>query len=325
MGIGRLSTPALTEDAASFLEPAPKDEREKEVLYAALLGALVTSWGVFEVASFVNHDAERVSFLLVFIGAASIGLDVYLRQGQELRMAAAGLERLTLRDSERESHCEAAAFLAGYLMGLPCFCFQPDAMQALRMFSGSSAALSAFKQPLARSVSQPKSAAAANLFDAAKNAFGSASKPVTEVTLYSIPELPVATGPDDDVLALGRVLVWLMAPVAAEKLKYGKSQLSDPRRCGKFFGAVQGLRDEAREKLATNTLSVTEKETAEQLQSLPLPASEKDRDALLRWAYFEAAGLVRQYGDLLEELRAYLQTGTSSVGECVLLIEEELR
>jgi energy-converting hydrogenase Eha subunit F len=47
--------------------------------------------------------------------------------------------------------------------------------------------------------------------------------------------------------------------------------------------------------------------------------------ALLQWAYYEATSLVRQYGDLLEEVNSYLATGTSTVGECVVLVEEELR
>jgi hypothetical protein len=55
-----------------------------------------------------------------------------------------------------------------------------------------------------------------------------------------------------------------------------------------------------------------------------LPESPSDRDALLRWAYFEACAIVRQYGDLLEGVRSYLEAGTATVGECVFLIEDEL-
>mmetsp|Transcript_14909 Transcript_14909/g.24765 ORF Transcript_14909/g.24765 Transcript_14909/m.24765 type:complete len:105 (-) Transcript_14909:29-343(-) len=55
-----------------------------------------------------------------------------------------------------------------------------------------------------------------------------------------------------------------------------------------------------------------------------IPEAAEDRQALLDWAYFEATTLVRQYGDLLEEVQLYMNTGTSTVGECVLMIEEEL-
>jgi hypothetical protein len=45
---------------------------------------------------------------------------------------------------------------------------------------------------------------------------------------------------------------------------------------------------------------------------------------LLKWAYAEAVALVRQYGDLLEEVRGCVGNGGTSVGECVELIEDEL-
>ena len=44
----------------------------------------------------------------------------------------------------------------------------------------------------------------------------------------------------------------------------------------------------------------------------------------LRWAYNEAVALCKQYGELLEDMRDFLQTGTSGVGECSLLIEQDL-
>ena len=65
-------------------------------------------------------------------------------------------------------------------------------------------------------------------------------------------------------------------------------------------------------------------EAAEVLSRLPLPSASEDQEALLSWAYFEATSILRQYGDLLEELRDYMNTGSSSVGECVFLMEEEM-
>jgi hypothetical protein len=63
---------------------------------------------------------------------------------------------------------------------------------------------------------------------------------------------------------------------------------------------------------------------SEKVSFSDLPKDRDDQSALLQWAYFEATALVRQYADLLEVLRAYLCTGTSSVGECAQLIESEL-
>lgn len=57
---------------------------------------------------------------------------------------------------------------------------------------------------------------------------------------------------------------------------------------------------------------------------IDLPDRQEDQEALLEWAYFEATALVKQYGELLEEVKDYLGTRTTTVGECVFLIEEEL-
>jgi len=41
-----------------------------------------------------------------------------------------GLTRLSSVDTERECQCEAAAFFAAYSLGLPCFAFRPNALEA---------------------------------------------------------------------------------------------------------------------------------------------------------------------------------------------------
>lgn len=59
--------------------------------------------------------------------------DLTQRKGQELTLALAGINRLFLRDPERDAHVQAATFLSAYLLGLPCFCFSPNVMEAVRM------------------------------------------------------------------------------------------------------------------------------------------------------------------------------------------------
>lgn len=49
VSIGGLTTPSIDKNSASFLEPVPADDREKEVLYATILSAIVSLWGIFEV------------------------------------------------------------------------------------------------------------------------------------------------------------------------------------------------------------------------------------------------------------------------------------
>jgi hypothetical protein len=56
-----------------------------------------------------------------------------------------------------------------------------------------------------------------------------------------------------------------------------------------------------------------------------IPADTEDKKALLQWAFYESTSLIKRYGDLLEDVNSYLATGTSTVGECVLMVEEEMR
>ena len=105
----------------------------------------------------------------------------------------------------------------------------------------------------------------------------------------------------DTVDALGRVLIWMSAPIAAETMKYGSTIIADPRKprvlldllLSKDEGLAEKVNDESKEKF-------------------------------LQWSYIEACTFVKRYGDVLEEVRAYLQTKSSSAGECAMLLEERL-
>lgn len=63
---------------------------------------------------------------------------------------------------------------------------------------------------------------------------------------YSLPSIPAqragfgAPG-GGDIQGLSRVLVWLMAPVAAEYLKYGRTVVSDPRRALKLLSVLEQI------------------------------------------------------------------------------------
>ena len=127
-----------------------------------------------------------------------------------------------------------------------------------------------------------------------------------------------------DLAGLGRVLVWMMSPVAAEVQKYGKTVVSDPKRARRFLDAMAAiqkaeLRDVARAPDQSLALEVQQR-----LPHIDVPKSDEDKNALLRWAYFEADTLLRQYGDLVVDVSDYLGSGTSSVGEVVALLEQEL-
>ena len=53
--------------------------------------------------------------------------------GEAIKLVVAGLNRLFLKDPEREARVQAATFLVAYLLGLPCFCFSPNVLEAVRM------------------------------------------------------------------------------------------------------------------------------------------------------------------------------------------------
>jgi hypothetical protein len=90
-----------------------------------------------------------------------LALDVTFRQATGIRQAAAGLDRLILRDEERQAHCDGSAFLAGYLLGLPCFCYKADVSEAVRLLSDAAESLSVYKQPAAQRIVASAAASAA--------------------------------------------------------------------------------------------------------------------------------------------------------------------
>lgn len=101
--------------------------------------------------------------------------------------------------------------------------------------------------------------------------------------------------------------------------------LSDPRRSATLLkGLVDTLALLGAKKLIAKTEENEIDETIKNSIASIVPKGDEDQQALLQWAYFEASTIVRQYGDLLEELQIYLRTGTASVGECSLLLENEL-
>lgn len=54
-------------------------------------------------------------------------------KGEYTKSIVAGLTRLTTVDTERQCESEAAALFAAYSLGLPCFAFQPNALEAAIM------------------------------------------------------------------------------------------------------------------------------------------------------------------------------------------------
>ncbi|CAM9495230.1 unnamed protein product [Ectocarpus sp. 12 AP-2014] len=135
--LGRLSLlpteASKKEKALRGLVPVPDDDRAQEIGYAASFMVLVGSDFSWEGIGQVMHYDTTIPTVIGAVTAAAVGIDVWKRSGCTSKMVLNGMNRLFLKDVERESRAEAGAFLTAYMTGLPCFAFQPSAVEALRM------------------------------------------------------------------------------------------------------------------------------------------------------------------------------------------------
>lgn len=344
--------PTSSSDRKFYDIVVPNDEREREIFVAFFMMVFTLVFLALQTAGIFITDIHPYATIYTSALLVLGGYDVFIRQGQSIKDGIAGVERLILRDNQRQAHCDAAAFLGGYLLGLPCFCYQPDVIESLKMITDTPLAFNAFQQPKSSNVAaiQPTQSTSDGNFKSILDDFkisfqlpsgGSDSKPkppsgdmmtVKQMTVASrVPgfdldrelalSLDRSIGKNekmDQMLGFGRLMVWMMTPVAAEQLKYGKTVLSDPRRCQQLWKAMDVIRNSNQIKSESKNQSF--------LQSLMgvIPTDDADRRVWIEWAYYEAQAFVKQYGDLLEEVQTYMNTGVSSVGECVVMIEKEL-
>ena len=105
---------------------------------------------------------------------------------------------------------------------------------------------------------------------------------------------------------IDRLLIWAMAPVAAEQLVYRESLVSEP-------------------ELGLNLLRASRRREASLGVDVQQGGWRVDEDELrVRWAYAEARRLLQRYSGLREQLQESMVTGVS-VGDCALLVEERLK
>ena len=191
----------------------------------------------------------------IFNLPAKESLPFGLGSGQATGQVVRGLTRLVTIDPAREALCEAAALFTAYSLGLPCFAFRSNALEA--------------------------------------SVLAVESRDSDEMdTLLS----------SNGIL---RLLVWLMAPVAAESSKYPVCIMSDPREAEGFL--------ERLESVARNSTPV-----AAELWWMNDP---QERADLLKWAYTEADLLIRQNRKMVNQIAERLEGGAATVGDCVALLE----
>jgi len=144
------------------LPEIPTDERGSEISSALAVSSIL---GFCWVAGVLNIEeitpfTSLVWILIVTIGALDNFYDVIkfgaktfakdlvgelpkelplsLGSGQVTGTVLKGFNRLIQVDTERECECEAAAFVVAYSLGLPCFSFRPNALEAAVMVAESS-------------------------------------------------------------------------------------------------------------------------------------------------------------------------------------------
>eukprot|EP00640_Fibrocapsa_japonica_P001373 CAMPEP_0113948138 /NCGR_PEP_ID=MMETSP1339-20121228/68690_1 /TAXON_ID=94617 /ORGANISM="Fibrocapsa japonica" /LENGTH=410 /DNA_ID=CAMNT_0000955061 /DNA_START=176 /DNA_END=1408 /DNA_ORIENTATION=- /assembly_acc=CAM_ASM_000762 len=255
------------------LPPVPLDDRKEEV-NAALVVLAVTFTDLFwRVWSFLSGQDDFFNKvgpdLLVLAVGGLLAFQFTSGSGEFVKQAAAGLQRLFTRDVERECNSQAASLLTAYLLGLPCYPFNPNVLEAMRLLK---------KPP-------------ADMEDAVEG---------NQAWWQGL--LAPTAEPAENMTTMGihRILVWLMASVAAESANHPTLLVSNPRQAYAFLNLIR------------------EKGVAD-----PIVAETPEEDeGRVQWALEEARQLLEKEMFALEALKQRMETGAASVGECVMLMEK---
>ena len=277
----------LRERLAS-VEPIPQDDRATEIASAGLFGAValtnelinwnsspdsfehlgtsailtimiavtvldnfydVIQWSSnFVVAQISTDPAATKKFQLPDKTTLPGGIGTGVLTGTVVR----GFSRLLTVDSARESQCEAAALYTAYVLGLPCFAYRPNALEASTL--------------------------------------------VVEESTEKGDRLNTAAG-------ILRALIWLLAPVAMERMTHPVLIMSDPREAEGFLRRLEDYYGDENDDL------------------LFWKSDAAVRDDLLQWAYAEADVLLRNNKARVLELSDRLNSGAATMGDCIAVIE----
>lgn len=208
-----------------------------------VVGAVDNFYDILKGASkiAVSQVAKEKEFDLPEKDKLPLGLGSGVMTGSVVR----GFSRLLTTDPTREALCEGSAVYAAYVLGLPCFAYRANALEASMLVADKS------------------------------NQLWSSS-------------------------GILRMLIWLMAPVAAEAAKYPVCICSDPREARNFL--------ERLEEYAVGNGADTFWDPSE-------------REALLAWAYAEADVLLRNERRMAQDISERLEGGASTVADCVAAVE----
>ncbi|KAG7364885.1 hypothetical protein IV203_038088 [Nitzschia inconspicua] len=143
------------------LPDVPRDDRGREVTSALAVTSVLslcwvagvlgldditpltnTLWVAIVLVGVVDNFFDLIKFGVNTFGNDKIGnvpdsLPLGLGSGQLTGTVVKGFSRLMQVDTERECECEASAFFTAYTLGLPCFSFRPNALEAAVMAAES--------------------------------------------------------------------------------------------------------------------------------------------------------------------------------------------
>lgn len=142
---GALSLPPTDSRRAAALLASlpvyPTDDRGGETAAALAVLGLGFSAALWDpiIAPLTGHadDFLNPPAVAAALSALGLGADVAAGSGAVAGKVAGGVGRLFTRDPTRECRCEAASFLAAYLLGLPAFGLGPTALEALKLVDSS--------------------------------------------------------------------------------------------------------------------------------------------------------------------------------------------
>jgi hypothetical protein len=139
------------------LPDVPTDDRGTEITSALAVAGVLGFCGTVNLLGFeeISPYTNLIWFLVVTLGVldnfyamAKFGLNTFAKDkieklgelptelplgigsGKVSGTVVKGFTRLIQVDTERECECEAAAFFTAYALGLPCFSFRPNALEA---------------------------------------------------------------------------------------------------------------------------------------------------------------------------------------------------
>ncbi|GMI13747.1 hypothetical protein TrVE_jg9619 [Triparma verrucosa] len=100
------------------------------VIYSSLL--ILLGDNIYAVLKFLSGLTDKIPSLPSVPESSPVG------RGELTKTLTAGLGRLGTSDTERECRSEAAALVTAYKLGLPCFAFRSNGLEAAALIKGSS-------------------------------------------------------------------------------------------------------------------------------------------------------------------------------------------